>query len=225
MAMLIDFIKSLVYEIIFWLLLSCGLTAFITTKVKNVMSEKLLGINHIHKKGNNVKAVTKALMNAREVKIVSFLPFSLLFTYKNYFVDLLKNKCDIKILVCHPESQTLSEICRIEKRSDDDLEKLFPNFQHLLESIVKEAGINKNHSLELRTCNTEIRNPCLICIDKNNNIKSFLTISTPPKRSIDTLMLEFKNDHAKHTIDYFEAIWDLHNNDTIDIECNPSPIE
>lgn len=81
---------------------------------------------------------------------------------------------------------------------------------NLLNRIKKDAGSDSRGIFEIRTCDSEIRNPVIICYQNNNKTSAFLTISLPPKRSIDTPMIEFRNEKCDNLINYFYSIWNRH---------------
>ena len=76
-----------------------------------------------------------------------------------------------------------------------------------------DAEIESTGSIEVRIYNTEMRNPAIICYDKDDNKFAFLTESLPPKRSIDSVMIKYKNNECDDVINYFNVIWDRHKNE------------
>lgn len=213
MTVLEDFIRSFAYEIIFTIVFSSGIMAIFLSKIRNGINLKAVGINYIHKKGKDVKNMQKAIKTSRQIKIISFMPFSFVFDYKDMLVERIKDGCDIKMLVCNKESSLLKDICKIERNTYDDIANQFQPLINLITSIKSDAGDDSTGAIEVRTYNTEIRNPAIICVDKEENILAFLTISLPPKRSIDNIMLEFKGTQGEDIINYFDKIWERHTND------------
>lgn len=206
-----------VWEIIFGRLLDWFLSTKPFVMLSNLIYLNKAGIKRIHNQGKDLRSMIKAIEKAYVIKFIAFMPHSFVFDHKHLLVEKIKSGCHIRILVCEPSQLMLTELSRMENRADNDISNLFDSLLNLLKSIKKEAGKDALGSIELRTYNTEARNPATICIDHNGKKSAFLTVSTPPKRSIDTIMLEYRDDYCDSVIDYFDKIWELHENDVVDI--------
>lgn len=215
MGLILEFLKSFLFEVIFVLIFSCGLFTLYITKVKNIINLKNVGINHIYKQGNNNTHMNKAIEESSQIKIIAFMPFSFIFNNKELLVKKIKEGCNIKFLIGKPDSLLLKEICQMERHSNNDISEQCPIVINLLNSIKFDAGNDATGTIEVRTYNTEIRNPAIICIKNRERKTAFVTVSMIPKQSIDNIMLEYKDDKCDSVITYFDAIWDRHSNDIL----------
>jgi len=208
-----NFFESLLFEIIFFFLFSSGLFALYLRKAKNSVNLKSIGIHHIHKKGQNIKNTINAINSSRQIKIIAFMPYSFIFDYKELLVKKIKDGCNIKFLVCSPNSLLLKELSQMERHVDNDISSQYDLLINLLQGIKADAGNEATGSIEVRMYNTEIRNPAIICIDEKNNKSAFLTLSVPPYRSIDSIMIEYRDSNCDFVMNYFDIIWERHPND------------
>ena len=197
------FFENLLFEIIFFFLFSGGLFALYLRKAKNSINLKSIGIHHIHKKGQNIKNTINAIKSSRQIKVIAIMPYSFIFDYKELLVKIIKEGCNIKFLVCAPKSLLLKELSQMERYANNDISKQYDLIINLLKSIKENAGAEATGSIEVRMYNTEIRNPAIICIDENNNKSAFLTLSIPPYRSIDSIMIEYRGSNCDFVIELF----------------------
>lgn len=212
MNIIFDFLKNFIYEIIFTIVLSSGVIALHTTKINRIINLKAVGITHIHKKGRDVKRLMRSIEKASKICIIAFVPYSLVFDNRELLTEKIKEGCNIKILLCRYDSPVIKEVCQIENDTDYDIANKIEPLKNLLTRMKIDAGIESTGTIEVRTYNTEMRNPAIICYDKDDNKSAFLTVSLPPKRSIDSVMIEYKNNECNDVINYFNAIWNRHNN-------------
>lgn len=221
MDMITDFFKAFIYEIIFTLIISTGAVTFCFATLRNTINIKKLGIHRVHKEGKDINNMIKAIKKSRQIKIISFMPYNFVYDHKDKLVQKIKDGCNIKLLISNKDSLLLRELCQIKRNVDDDIAREFEPLINLLKNIKQEAGIDSTGMIEVRTYNTEIRNPSIICIGENESTAAFLTVSLPPKRSIDSLMLEFKDDDCIPVVNYFDKIWNRHGNDVVFSSLNP----
>ena len=210
-----DFIENFIFEIIFVIVFSGGFFTLYITKIKNTINFKHVGINRVYKRGRDISNMQKAMRDARQIKLISFMPYNFLFAYKELIVQKIKEGCNMQILIGQKTSPVLVELCQIERHTDSDLVNQIPLVLNLLKGITKDAGHNAIGSIEVRTYNAEIRNPATICTKNNGQQSAFVTLSLPPKRSIDCLMLEYKDAKCKDVEAYFDAIWNRHSQDIL----------
>lgn len=211
--MITEFFKEFLFEIIFTIVLTSGVVTFHLTKLRKMINTKNVGINRVYKKGKDIKGMIKTIEKSNQVKMIAFMPYNFVFTHKSLLIQKVKDGCNIKILIGNEDSQLLKELCQIERGVEDDIAKEFVPLINLLKSIKNSAGDEATGTIEVRTYNTEIRNPGIICTREDGRKTAFLTVSLPPKRSIDSLMLEYKDNDCDPVIDYFKEIWDKHEND------------
>lgn len=171
MNLILDFLQNFLFEIIFVLIFSCGLSTLYITKVKNTINLKNVGINRIYKQGNNISHMNKAIQESCQIKVIAFMPFSFLFNNKELLVEKIKDGCNIKILVGKPGSLLLTELCQMERHTDNDISEQSQMIINILNGIKVYAGDDATDIIEVRTYNTEIRNPAIIHVknDKSNN--------------------------------------------------------
>ncbi|MBQ3426125.1 MAG: hypothetical protein IJH37_03150 [Clostridia bacterium] len=206
MNIILELLKEFLLQIICTIVLS----SFLITKLHTTIRSKSIGIKNIHKRGMNVKNLEKSIKKASIIKVLAFMPYYFTFDHKELLVNKVREGCSLQFLACNKDSLLLKELCQIERHVDNDIADLFDPFTNLLESIKTDAGVDTTGSIELRTYNTEIRNPVIICCDKDGKKSAFLTISMPPKRSIDAVMLEYVGDGCDSVINYFDVIWNRH---------------
>ena len=215
MELILEFFKNFIFEIIYTIIFSSGVLIFFTRKMRRTIDAKSVGIKCIHKRGKDVKHLQNSVKKSKQIKMISFMPFYFVFDHKEQLVKKIREGCSIKFLVCNKDMPLLKDLCQIERHVDNDIANLFEQLINLLSSIKKDAGDDATGSIEVRTYNTEIRNPATICYEQDEHISAYLTVSTPPKRSIDVIMLEYADDDCQPIIDYFDAIWNRHCNDVV----------
>lgn len=215
MSFFSSFLEDFFKEIIFTLFFSSGLMAVYIAKMRKALNETSIGITHVHKHGKDVKNLIKAMQSAREINIIAFVPFSFVFDNRELLTKKIKDGCMIRILLCQYDSPLLKEISQIERNSDYDIANQIDPLINMLKCIKNDAGVDSTGSIEVRAYYTEIRNPAIICVDADKCKSAFLTISLPPKRSIDTCMIEYRDSECNDVINYFDAIWNRHANDIL----------
>lgn len=168
----------------------------------------------VYRRGENIPAFINSIKTSEKVMCISYAPFQMLFSYTPYFTEALENGCEMRFLIANSDSLLLKQISAIEDRNTDSIGNAALESVSHLNTIVKKASKSKKTGkIEARFYDTEIRNPITIFIDKYGKQKAFLTVSTPPKRSIECFMLEYTGESCTDLINHFEAIWNLHNDD------------
>ena len=191
MGLLFDFFQAFLFEIIFCVIFAGGFFTLYINKIRNSINKKAVGISHIYTRGKDIKNFQKAIENASNICIISFVPYSLIFDNRVLFTKKIKEGCRIKILMGDKDSALLKDLSQIEYENDTDIADKVDLLIRLLDKIQKDAGPEATGVFEVKQYSTEIRNPVTICFSENN-ISAFLTISLPPKRSIDATMIEYK---------------------------------
>ena len=211
------FLDAFLLEVIIVLLFSGGIMSFILEKIKSVLYGKRAGISRIYKKGKDIKSIQESIAAAQSVCILGFVPNNFVFDNRILLTEAIKNGCKINILHCSYNSPVLKELSQIDNGTDLDVANNIQPLENQLRRINSDAGTNSTGYFEIRKCFTEIRNPCIICQNKKGHQRAFLTVSLPPKRSIDSIMLEFRGKHCNDVAKYFNTIWERHSQDSIRI--------
>lgn len=212
------FFDAFLLEVVIVLLFSGGLLAFALDMIRTSLYGKWSGVSRIHKKGKDIKSLKRAILNAKEVCILGFVPYNFVFDNRELLIQKIQDGCKINILHCEYASPVLKELSQIDNRTDWDVPNKIKLLENELRSIKSYAKHGSTGYFEIRKCSAEIRNPCIICYGKNNMKRAFLTVSIPPKRSIESLMLEFRKEQCNDIITYFDTIWGRHDADKIKID-------
>lgn len=208
-----DISDGLLWAVVGAIMGASSIVTLIGVKIKEYFYAKNVGISRIHKRGRNLKSMTRTMKKASCIKILGFMPIYFIRDHQELLVDMVRNGSRIKILTSDPQSPLIKELCLIERQTEDDIANDYPALINLLKCIKAQAGSESTGSIELRKYHTEIRNPVIICEDKKGKKVAFLTVSLPPKRSIDVMMLEFCNRECLTVEGYFDKIWERHSGD------------
>ena len=209
MQIISDFVKEFLYQIIFTAILSSGFFAVYYRKLRLMADFKALGICRIYKCGNDIKSTKKHMSKSKQIMQISYLPYQFIYEYRLILEKALSNGCAIKLLMCEPESELLKEAVQMENGDENKNPDKFESLIKMLQSM--KMSSTGTGTIEVRTFNAEIRNPVTIYSDKSDNLRSFLTVSIPPKRSRDCCMIEYDTQGSKDIITYFNTIWNRHN--------------
>lgn len=207
-----EFAEAFLFEVIFFIFFSGGMMGLLISKVKSSIDQSWTGVSRIHKKGKDVRNIKKSINKAKTIYILGFVPYNFVFDNREILTSKIKHGCKIKVLFCEYNSPVIKELSQIDNGTDGDIANKIGPLYNQLRSIKADAGAEATGVFEVRECNTEIRNPVIICFDKDNNKTAFMTLSMPPKRSIDCLMVEFRGKKCNDLIKYFDTIWDRHSN-------------
>lgn len=215
MESLISFVKQFIGEIIITVLFSTSFLTLYFGKLRYALEESMLGIRRIHRLGKNVKSMQQAIKKAKRIMHISFLGHGFIFDYRTLLEDRIAEGCIMQFMFAKKESTLLREMSIMENDAPDSISSKFEPTLDMLKSIIGRANPESVSSIEVRTFDSEIRNPITICYDADNEATAFLTVSMPPKRSIDCIMIEFKPKQCDDAINHFKMIWERHTNDIV----------
>lgn len=86
----------------------------------------------VHKKGKDIYALKEAILNAEEVRILSFAPFQFLFDNTPILEETLRNGFRLKFLIDNKDSLLLEQLSLMENR---DYKSIGKSVEQALEQI------------------------------------------------------------------------------------------
>ena len=195
-------------------IISIGLFSVVLSKLKSGLAVKNNGIKKVYKYGKNIRAIEKAIENAKEVSQLAYNSHGFIENYKSILKKSMDNGCMYRFLMGNPKSIHLTGASSIVTGYDNHFADKVNLSVDLLKSM-RETSSSARECVEVKFYNVKICNPVTIIKDKNDKVKAFLTILMPPKISRDCMMLEFEGEDCDDIVSYFNHIWSRIDNEII----------
>lgn len=159
------------------------------------------------------KTIAKEMINATEILHISATAHYFVNQYSDLLKKAYKEGKYIKILLCGNQN-SLREISTLIYNDKDRSIGHVETTISILKTMMQEKS-RADGSIEIRQCQTEIRNTVTIIKKSDNQHKVFVSVVVPTKSSSTCHTIEYSS--SEEWLNAFTKLWDKYEDDRIDL--------